>query len=230
MQLRGPLSSIPSASWLVSVTPVEDQTLPVDGIERQWGRGPRRRDPRGLARRCRLTCERAGIEGLPLSACGASSPAGCRPPRRPVVPGVRHDYDHPPLRSEHADSPRASPLAAGKIRRIRTRFAQTGPNGPLRRPILDSRNGCKLLILKLVRKGGFEPPRSCERQPLKQTQTGVTRDQTSIHRPGRTQAWSDQPAADDSICTVLHMALGRAASRSEDALPTPAQSRSRALC
>ena len=25
----------------------------------------------------------------------------------------------------------------------------------------------KLLNLKVVRKGGFEPPRSCERQPLK---------------------------------------------------------------
>src|SRR5579864_96318 len=53
--------------------------------------------------------------------------------------------------------------------------------------ISDPENPRKSLISKLVRKGGFEPPRSCERQPLKQPQTNVTRDQTSIYWPGRVQ-------------------------------------------
>jgi hypothetical protein len=54
-----------------------------------------------------------------------------------------------------------------------------------------------------MRKGGFEPPRSCERQPLKLTAETDTPDQANIYGPDLVQSGSVKGARGDLICTFF---------------------------
>jgi hypothetical protein len=70
---------------------------------------------------------------------------------------------------------------ASETRASRANGAGIG-RGPRERARKGGAAGTKSPRQILVRKGGFEPPRSCERQPLKQPRARITRDQTSIYR------------------------------------------------
>jgi len=67
-----------------------------------------------------------------------------------------------------------------------------------------------ILLCLLVRKGGFEPPRSCERQPLKHSSEAITSDQANVYRTGSVNGKSARDAGDASIRTNSHTGGGRA--------------------
>jgi hypothetical protein len=62
----------------------------------------------------------------------------------------------------------------------------------------------KLSILKVVRKGGLEPPRYCYRQPLKLAEVHTTPDQHSTHHPDPVHVGSRERVSFDSIRTYSH--------------------------
>ena len=66
----------------------------------------------------------------------------------------------------------------------------------------------KLLNLKMVRKRGFEPRRSCDRQPLKLADLLCCRELTRILRTEVGRERAEAKASDDSIRTNLHTPTG----------------------
>ena len=58
---------------------------------------------------------------------------------------------------------------------------------------------------RVVRKGGFEPPRSCERQPLKQRQARIRTDHSRSDQTDPAQTGTEEGASDDWIRTDSHI-------------------------